>query len=74
MSIDRLQKAASAAGFAMATPDDEPEAEAQPEISVARAVVVVTPVDQRTPSQDTVRGITTWLKSFLPGTGWRQPA
>ena len=78
MSIERLNKAASAAGFAMATPDDEPFIEATAErdavVAPSRAVVVA---DQspRLISSDAASTLATWLKGYLPGFGsGRQPA
>lgn len=75
MSIERLNKAASAAGFAMATPDDDavtetaPEAEAPP----SRAVAIVEQAP-RPSAVETLHGLTGWLKGHLPAIGWRQPA
>lgn len=77
MSIERLNKAASAAGFAMATPDDEHAPETTPERDEAtaqsRAVVVA---DRPTGllSADAASSISNWLKGYLPGFGGRQPA
>jgi len=77
MGIERLNKAATAAGFAMATPDDDIEAAAPipVETSSSRAVVVAEPVGARPPSPETVSTIKGWLKGYMPGFGGgRQPA
>lgn len=76
MSIERLNKAASAAGFAMATPDDEiadAATERAPE-SVPSRAVVVTDQPGRLMSADAAANLTSWLKGYLPGFGGRQPA
>jgi hypothetical protein len=77
MSIERLNKAATAAGFAMATPDDEaaPETPAEHEATSAPSRAIVVP-DQPTRllSTDAASSVSTWLKGYLSGFGWRQPA
>jgi len=77
MSIERLNKAASAAGFAMATPDDEAaliEAPAEDETHAhARALVPVAPPN-RMPGADALSTVSTWAKNMWPTLGWRQPA
>lgn len=74
MSIERLNKAATAAGFAMATPDEEPIVPTKP--STSAALVVATPDAQKQSllTNDPVQGLTNWLKGHLPGIGWGQPA
>lgn len=78
MSIEQLNKAASAAGFAMATPDDELALEAKGderrEPSPTRALVAPPSSAARTPSPETVTAVTTWIRGHLPAFGWRQPA
>ena len=77
MSIERLNKAATAAGFAMATPDDEAPLESKSEAEVAasesRAMVVADP-SSRLLSPDTASSITNMVRNYLSGFGWRQPA
>lgn len=78
MSIEQLNKAASAAGFAMATPDDDlaPEAKTseRSEAASTRALVAAPLTISRTPSPETVTAVTTWIKGHLPAFGWRMPA
>jgi hypothetical protein len=75
MSIERLNKAAAAAGFAMATPDDEAATETTESASaVASRAVVVTGEPSRLLSPDTATSISNWLKGYLTGFGWGQPA
>jgi len=77
MSIERLNKAASAAGFAMATPDDDAaliEAPADSETRAqARALVPATPPN-RLLGAEALSTFSTWAKSVWPTLGWRQPA
>jgi len=76
MSIELLNKAASAAGYAMATPDDDAIVEAHDEAKAlvpSRAVVVAEPLPHLGAS-DAVAGLTTWVKGYWAGFGWRQPA
>jgi len=77
MSIERLNKAASAAGFAMATPDDDAaliEAPAEDETQVrTRALVPATPAN-RLPGTDALSALSAWAKTVWPTLGWRQPA
>jgi len=77
MSIERLNKAVTAAGYAMATPDDDAVIESTPDREVpapSRAVVLVDPTPQRSVPVDAVNGLSGWLKGYLPGFGGRQPA
>lgn len=77
MSIERLNKAASAAGFAMATPDDEVATEASTARDadpVSSRAVVVAEQPARLMSADAAASLTNWLKGCLPGFGGRQPA
>jgi len=77
MSIERLNKAASAAGFAMATPDDDPitvpETDATALVAPSRAVVVAEP-QPRLGASEALTGLTNWAKGYWSGFGWRQPA
>lgn len=83
MSIERLQKTASAAGFAMAAPDDEmveagSPARLPPADRVA-GVQVPAIVPPRAPSQaqstDAIAAAAAWLKAYLPTYfGGRAPA
>jgi hypothetical protein len=78
MNLDRLNKAATAAGYAMATPDDDPVDQAvaasKPAGADSRALVLADQTSQRTPSAETVSHVTNWLKSHIPSFGWRAPA
>jgi len=76
MSIERLNKAATAAGYAMATPDDEAPAtttDTEASIEQSRALVVAEEAP-RLLSADAATSITNWVKGHLSGFGWRQPA
>jgi hypothetical protein len=77
MSIEQLNKAVSAAGYAMATPDDDAVAatDAKVEVAVApsRAMVVAEPALKMGPAE-AMANLTTWVKGHWPGFGWRQPA
>ena len=77
MNIERLNKAASAAGFAMATPDDDAavvEAPADDEVSSeARALVPAKFAGHRL-SGDALTTLSTWAKGVWPTWGWRLPA
>ena len=77
MSIERLNKAASAAGFAMATPDDEgaPEATADQEAtSTPSRAIAVADRPAGLLSAEAASSVSNWLKGYLPGFGGRQPA
>lgn len=78
MNIERLNKAASAAGFAMATPDDDetavtaaPSRDAAP---VQSQALVATVSPHRILSGEVFTGVTAWLKGMWPGMSGRQPA
>jgi hypothetical protein len=78
MSIERLNKAASAAGFAMATPDDDSIMidDTPVEVDVtgqARALVPSLPV-HRIQFTDSLNSFAAWMKGVWPSLGWRQPA
>ena len=77
MSIERLNKAATAAGFAMATPDDDvadaTETVHSMQDAPSRAVVVAEP-PQRPLASGTDISVAAWLKGFWPSFGGRQPA
>ncbi len=77
MNIERLNKAATAAGFAMATPDDEGAAATPTEMEADGAqsrALVVSDQSSRLLSADAASSISNWLKGHLSGFGWRQPA
>ena len=78
MSIERLNKAATAAGFAMATPDDDatvdvraPEPTDEP---ASRALVLTSSASQRPSSAQSQSRLSDWVRGYLPGMGWRAPA
>lgn len=78
MNLDRLNKAATAAGYAMATPDDDPVDQAvvaAPQAAgESRALVLADQTSRRTPSAETISHVTNWLKGYIPSFGWRAPA
>lgn len=78
MSIERLNKAATAAGFAMATPDDDVPVETRAvepvEAPASRAVVLSSNSLQHASTGDSISRMTGWFKSYIPGMGWRAPA
>ena len=77
MSIERLNKAASAAGFAMATADDEVATDtstARDADPASSRAVIVAEQPARLMSADAATSLTNWLKGYLPGFGGRQPA
>ena len=77
MSIERLNKAASAAGFAMATPDEDAPLETSAEREDVRTPALTVTIARPSPrlmSPETVTTVTTWVKGYLPGFGGRQPA
>jgi len=77
MSIERLNKAVTAAGFAMATPDDDTAVIDRPSEQVARsevrALVPATPAS-RVFGGETYMTVSTWAKSVWPTFAWRLPA
>ena len=78
MSIDRLYKAASAAGFAMATPEDayasEFEASSERAEPESRVLALAPPPTEHKPTTDAMATLSSWLKGFVPGFGGRMPA
>lgn len=79
MSIDVLNKAARAAGFAMAAPDEDTLVEPRwstPEPEKAgRAIVPVAQVRQsKTSTVDTVMTIVKGVRNMMPSFGGRAPA
>ena len=71
MSMERLNRAAMAAGFAMAAPDDDedvvPEAEARVEQAPGRQVAVRVPQARRGRAvPDMLAVASTWVRSILP--------
>ena len=74
MNIEQLNKAATAAGFAMATPEEdtqtEPQTSAEIPTAPSRALVFT---EKRVLPTD-MNGLAVWLKGVWPGFGWRLPA
>lgn len=79
MGIETLYKAAGAAGFAMATADDEPVELTMP-VSASRALVpyVAQPPSLVPPpkafSEDVISSAGDWLRGYLPALGRRATA
>lgn len=77
MSIESLNKAATAAGFAMATPEDDTVAEAlesdKTELAESRALVLAN-TQAYASGSDSLTRVTEWVKSHFPSVGWRAPA
>lgn len=76
MGMDRLNTAATAAGYAMATPEDDTEALVAPAIErpePGRALMVV-PAAQPISAMQNVSAAVTWLRGHLPTFGGRAPA
>lgn len=78
MSMDALQKAAEAAGYAMAFAEDEPIEDRAPQ---SRALVLMQhPVDRAPPvagssASDAIASASSWVRAYLPGYfGGRAPA
>ena len=81
MGIETLQKAALAAGFVMATPDDDPPGE---EIFAAADEEVWQPASgqwllasgpsRRSVARDTMASAAAWIRDHLPQMGGRAPA
>lgn len=73
MNIERLNKAATAAGYAMATDVEETivAVAKTEEPSQSRAVAVLQARAGREAYIATARD---WFKSYLPALGWRAPA
>ncbi len=79
MSIDKLYRAAEAAGFAMATPDDDTaisssQIETQAEVGTSRAVALIAPRGSADTAPASWTAMTTWLREHLPVVGGRAPA
>lgn len=79
MSIEDLYRAANAAGFAMAAPDDEAVVDAPTSPrrgeELARAVVAPAPVDaERSALRETLTEASGWVRGLLPTLGGRAPA
>ena len=70
MSIERLQKAANAAGYAMAAPDDDADDSAtyvRPQATGTAVAVVTAETRAATaPAPSAFDSGSTWLKSLLP--------
>ena len=79
MSIERLQKAADAAGYAMAGVEDDLVSDdvvaASPMPAAGTALMLAPPVSRHTSvPRDVVASGSAWLKSMLPAFGGRAPA
>ena len=83
MSIERLQKAAAAAGFAMAAIDDDDTEEAAPAVQRAVSSPSLALFGVKTAHAPEARAVSVreaitpgshWLKGFLPSLGGRAPA
>lgn len=79
MSIENLYRAANAAGFAMAAPDDDvlvdPRTSPVRAEDAGRAVVALTPGDaERSPLRETLTEASGWVRGLLPTLGGRAPA
>jgi hypothetical protein len=80
MGIETLQKAAAAAGFAMATPDDDPPIASSPEPAadvVHRTGQWLVPVQHPTSrfaARESVAAAAAWIRNHLPMMGGRAPA
>ena len=77
MGIESLNKAVEAAGYAMATPDDEPMADvprAEPQLA-GRALVLMAPKSaEASKTVDALQSAAGWLRGHLPAFGGRAPA
>lgn len=74
MNIERLQQAATAAGYAMAAVEDETFDDAAPAIveqrpGVGTALMLAPPVLRQSHPRDALASGSAWLKSFLPAFG-----
>ena len=85
MSIERLQKAANAAGYAMAAVEDDEDGDdvsaASPVRPMGTALMLAPPVLLQTSGprhvagpRDIIVSSSAWLKSLLPAFGGRAPA
>ncbi len=82
MSIERLNKAALAAGYAMAAPDEDTLIEQRPVQprgeAVGRAIVPVAPSGEAAGSVPmlgaNVAALAGWMRSLVPSFGGRAPA
>lgn len=73
MGIERLNEAARAAGFAMATDDEMSDTPASPhdEAAAASRSLTLFAAERQTTAWDTV---SSWLRSCVPSFGGRAPA
>jgi hypothetical protein len=77
MGIESLHKAALAAGFAMATPDDDPPLDVQGPADALRPHrwrSFVGIADRGAATRDSVTAAVGWLRDRLPVMGGRAPA
>jgi hypothetical protein len=81
MGIETLQKAALAAGFVMATLDDDTVEEFHPETAesefqpaTGQWLVSLANVPRRPSPRDTLATAAAWIRHHLPLTGGRAPA
>ena len=77
MSIERLNKAVVAAGFAMAAPDDDVTDEVRPAAvgeSAARDIVVASRSQDAPAARGSLQVAKDWMRSMVPSFGGRAPA
>lgn len=78
MSIERLNEAAKAAGYAMATPEEEPAASplAHAPEATGRALVPIDAPRSAPPAinRDALVRIGSWVRDHIPAFGGRAPA
>jgi hypothetical protein len=76
MGMETLNKAASAAGFAMAPPEDEPPA-THDDVRVVRGgsqLPMLAPWHRPSTARDVLTAAAGWIRGHLPLTGGRAPA
>jgi hypothetical protein len=74
MGIETLNRAADAAGYAMAAPDDEVFSGEDRTVIAAEKTSSLKSEDVKSTSFDAVAMATTWIREHLPLTGGRAPA
>lgn len=76
MSIDRLKLAAAAAGYAMATVEDEPTPIDKKDVAIAekRSAQLALPAPAKHGFVDTLIEKGEWVRTLLPSFGGRAPA
>lgn len=75
MGMETLHKAASAAGFAMAPPEDDPPV-AHDDVGVVRGsqLPVIASWHRPSTARDVLAAAAGWIRGHLPLTGGRAPA